>query len=520
MSAPDPALPTGLHLLFPGDAAYAQRYLTAARANGKPVHAWRSEAEIDAAVLASIGAPPKRLDRALGLAALAAPARAELLSKEALLTTAMRRAFPVLDQESIAAEDVTITAEPWGLAPLGSLYYARRTNFGQLVVVAGTIVVDAATGTLAYRVPSAALGLRPVLAVRTENAASLALASDGAGIDTLKSVLGVLQMVLFAVGPEGVLLAAGIGFLELLFGPSQKPVDLPKVINELVVQDFANHDVAVDLSQIVAISKWLSEQRASVISGQSSDTVKSKFADAYKDLYGYVVTEAGPQGRVFGALADLQGIRTSDPPWHVLGLPAFLLGASLRLLLMKIRLLFSTDATTFRSPETYEIVNTARDYLTYLNDTVAVIDKAFSDRLGGIGAVTQGDFVEVASGTMGSTAVSRHYAYIIDSAAATFPEQAVLVPTTGGASSGYEPNIVWYSVCYPKGCSSTGSCDDGDTGPVEVWRTAYIQGVTAQLDQKFATAQRRADIKTVQDMLNTVISTYAAAAPPVATTPR
>ena len=47
------------------------------------------------------------------------------------------------------------------------------------------------------------------------------------------------------------------------------------------------------------------------------------------------------------AISNLEeGTYTSDPPYSVVGLPAFLLGASLHLSFERTKLLFATDTTT------------------------------------------------------------------------------------------------------------------------------------------------------------------------------
>jgi hypothetical protein len=212
-------------------------------------------------------------------------------------------------------------------------------------------------------------------------------AAVGAGsLSVLTSAISVGQMVLFAFGPEGVIAAAGLQVLELCFGSDQnKPVNLPKVINDLVVQDFANDHVKTDLATIVGYASWLSEQNDQAISGRMPDKQQNIYADTLAQLKQYVVNACDPGSQLRTAISNLQnGDYTSDPPFCVLGLPAFLLGAFLHLAFERARLLLSNDATTFRSPLASNIARYASNYLDYLKNTLEIIDNDYGHRLNGV----------------------------------------------------------------------------------------------------------------------------------------
>jgi hypothetical protein len=496
----------GYQLLFPGAPGYARRYLATASGDGAgAVFSWERDGDLDRVVERAATAVVATADREAGLSQLPEQARSALLARERLFLSAMRTLFPPLLGEAIEDEHVSVLAEPCGAAPAGSLVYRRRTGEGTMIVVDETRTVDVRDGTVRY----SASRPRPVAAPANLAAGAAVPTAEAGGIDTVESALDIFKGLLGAFGPEGAVISAGISLLELIFGIGSG-VDLPKVINDLVVQDFANDHVKTDLTNMMSYSDWLSEAMSGTVSNKDADF------DALKQAWnGYVVNACDPGYPLLQAISNLEnGTYTSDPPYSVLGLPAFLFGTALHLTFERTKLLFSTDGKTFRSPQMSYIVNVAKDYLSHIDSTIAIIDAAFADRLNGI---SQPTYAVVTNGTAWRGGISYSQAgcvYVTDPAASTWPQQT-LIPTAdfSGHTYGYPNDTVWME-WMPTGCNAstdpTPLLKDGET-----WRANYVASLTSQLAVKYnATADRRADLATARDQLKTVIDKYSTAIPP------
>jgi hypothetical protein len=199
---------------------------------------------------------------------------------------------------------------------------------------------------------------------------------------------------------------------------------------------------------------------------------------------------ASPGSALQQAISNLEeGTYTSDPPYSVVGLPAFLLGPALHLTFERTKLLFSTDATTFQGPRLQYIVNVATDYLGHIDQALAAI-----------GGVTYSDY---------------HQVFIMDPACATFPTQPDVTPSpyTGHVYLG-PGDLVW------RQDMPTGRNASTDPAPLiaqgNTWRSQYVTAVTGQLATKYnASDQRRADIQSVRAALSNVITTYSTGLRPV-----
>jgi hypothetical protein len=336
--------------------------------------------------------------------------------------------------------------------------------------------------------------------------------SSAGALSILKSAISVSQMVLFAFGPGGVIAAAGLEVFGLCFGSDGgKPVNLPKTINDLVVQDFANDHVMTDLATIIGYTKWMAMQNPSAISAQMPDKEQKRYQDSLDELKGHVRETCGPGSHLLAAISNLQNAQyDSDPPYKLLGLPTLLLGAFLHLTFLKARLLLSTDATTFRSPQARELAGFASDYLDYLKARSDDFEKAYGHRLNGVSMLIQGDFIE----NVGDRRIKRHYVYITDSRAGEFPKRDIVWPSMGGPgwAGDYAKNIVWFNVCGSKGLFDPGSCDDGDIAPGKSWRQDYMAGLWKDLDEKYNYGPERIqEYATCAAELKKIVEAYGAA---------
>ncbi len=512
MDASEPTQPKGgYQLVFQAGADYARRYLADVRgAQGELLYGHWSPAELTEQVSARSGRAVPLVDRDAGLAAMATAGRAALLEREQLFIHAMRTLYPLLGGEKTTAESVTLLSDRFGTAPTGSPVYVRTTDLGGLTVVAATIHVDAATGVLDHLGSQPELAVPDTCAVDEAAPSATVLAADDGGMSAAKAGLSLAEGLLTAIGPEGAVVAAGLSLLEMLFGGDDRSL-LPEEINQLMQQDLANDHVVTDLSTIVTYSQWLSEAMRPADGTQPPADDHAAFENSKAAWSGYVSNACDPSSPLLQAISNLQnGTYTSDPPYAVIALPAFLFGATLHLTFERTKLLFLTDATTFKSEQMNYIINVATDYLGFIDSTLAVIDQAFANRLNGIGQPTYGTYSYGTASRVGMTYTDYNYVYILDPALGSFPQQSSAVPNGfGGHTYSMNSATVWFQDM-PTGCNAS-----TDPTPLEQagaeWRTTYVAQLNSQLEQKYnATADQRATIAATSAALHKAVDEFKA----------
>lgn len=513
MTNSDTAQPQGgYQLLFHTGADYARRYLAEVRgAQGDLLYGHWSAAVLAEQVVARTGRDVPLVDREAGLAAMAPSGRAALLEREQLFIDAMRTLYPLLDGELTTAESVTLLSDGFGTAPVGSPVYVRSTDLGGLTVVAATIRVDAATGVLNHAAAQPLFVASSACAADAVAPPPLSLgADDGGSLSAAQAGLSLAEGLLTAVGPEGEVVAAVLGLLELLFGGDDRSL-LPEEINQLVEQDLANDHVVTDLTTIVTYSQWLSDAMRPADGTQPPADDHVAFENAKAAWSDYVNTACDPSSPLLQAISNLQnGTYTSDPPYAVIALPAFLFGATLHLTFERTKLLFLTDATTFKAEQMNYIINVASDYLAFIDSTLATIDQAFADRLDGIGQPTYGTYSYGTASRTGMTYTDYNYVYILDPALNNFPQQSSAVPNGfGGHTYSMSSTTVWFEDM-PSGCNAS-----TDPAPLiangNQWRTTYVAQLNTQLEKKYnATADQRATIAATSAALHKTVDKFKA----------
>jgi hypothetical protein len=502
----------GYQLMFQAGADYARRYLAdVTGAQGELLYGHWSSAELTEQVVARTGRDVPLVDREAGLAAMAPSGRAALLEREQLFVHAMRTLYPLLDGEQATAESVTLLSDGFGTAPAGSPVYVRSTDLGGLTVVAATIHVDAATGVLDHVSVQPVFAASPACAGEDVPPSAVSLAAnDGGSLSAAKAGLSLAEGLLTAVGPEGEVVAAALGLLELLFGGDDRSM-LPVEINQLVEQDLANDHVVTDLSTIVTFSQWLSEAMRPADGTQPPAEDHAAFENAKPAWSDYVNTACDPSSPLLQAISNLQnGTYTSDPPYAVIALPAFLFGATLHLTFERTKLLFLTDATTFKAEQMNYIINVASDYLAFIDTTLAIINQAFADRLNAIGQPTYGTYSYGTASRTGMTYTDYNYVYVLDPALNSFPQQSSAVPNGfGGHTYSMSTATVWYQDM-PTGCNAS-----TDPAPLIAngaqWRDSYVAQLNTQLEQKYnATADQRAAIAATSAALHKAVDEFKA----------
>lgn len=150
------------------------------------------------------------------------------------------------------------------------------------------------------------------------------------------------------------------------------------------------------------------------------------------------------------------------------------------------------------------MANVAQDYLTYLNNTLAIIEGAFSDRLGAINQPAAGKYDDPPQGQwyQGGT---YYYVYVLDYNASKWPSHAVNTPSINVKPD----NIVWYESC------DTSPCGQDKINDGAAWRQSYINDLSSQLAQKYnASPDRLNDLHGAQALFQKVIDGYKQAVPP------
>jgi hypothetical protein len=286
------APPTVPQVLFPGQEAYARQWLQhATTSEGAPQFTWTDETHLDRIAGELSGPGPATVDEQAALAAMPTDVASKLKAKQRTVIPRLRDSYPSLGDEVLTADGVTALATPFGSAAAGSLVYRRETNLGTMLVIDPSHTVDVATGVLRVASPAGALPAAPERAVPAGDAALTVKPKVTAvidGISTVKSALSALEMVCFACGPQGIVVAAGLAVFGFVLGLGAKAnADLPKEINKLIVQDFANDHVKTDLATIVGYADWLSNQDPSAIAEPYSGSLK-KHQDALSQLKQYI----------------------------------------------------------------------------------------------------------------------------------------------------------------------------------------------------------------------------------------
>jgi hypothetical protein len=484
--------------------AYASRYLYTVQF-ASSVDMQVDEGARQALVKRAVGPRPATLDAEPGLQALP-PAQQRLLAqKQRSFLLFWQQIYPLLDGETLLAEQVTFTAEAWAGYPPHILFYERKTDQGELALVLPYVHIDPQTGQLYNQ--TAAYGALPEL-FSISNQAQLGSAADG--FDIMQSVLGMITWVGMGMGPEGMVLAAVAGIFEIIFSlfrPKGSNVDLPKVVHDILKRDLAEDHILKNVTTILTYINWLSQQNQVALQGTMSGLDPKKYQDAVADLKRYISDACNPSMPLLQAIGDLQrGNYPCDPSYQILSLAAFLLGASTHLLFEKCRILFLTDATTFRSPVTYELVNVAKDYLAHTQNVVAQIEGEFKKRLDGIHDPKR-MHVRDLSGRMYYV-----YLYITDDHADLYPEQETKTREDSLVEKYTNKNVVWSKDCESGGCCSDFNDPNSytcDMGAAAVWKAEYVARITSTLETKYNyPAERRADTHNVIAELEKVIRQF------------
>ncbi|MFF2374583.1 hypothetical protein ACFVUW_09395 [Streptomyces xiamenensis] len=289
-----------------------------------------------------------------------------------------RRSLPLLPNEELTHDRITALTDPWNGNPASSLVYHRLTDRGQLAVVAQGSRAETVIGKPAEteQRPCGSLAETP-----GDGPPPPAIASE---IDIVKQSLNTLGMISYACGPGGAIIGSAnlalATILNVLFPPQQ--INLVDAIDKVIKQDLANDHIQNNMTTLLTYTTWWSMQAKNAQTHKYTD----QQSQAYKDTLDHIKQEIdfaiGPNSSLQKAVTDLRtGEYQSTPEFQLIALPVFMLGASTHLAFLLGSVIYSTDATTVKSPKTVELVNYAKLYKKHVEDSVDIIQKRWDSRM-------------------------------------------------------------------------------------------------------------------------------------------
>ena len=225
-------------------------------------------------------------------------------------------------------------------------------------------------------------------------------------MDLIHGAAGLAEMVLFGV-KGGMAAGTVVGLADLLFGFAVDATDtssdsddkheldeiaagiarLPKELDDVVKADLVNQELTDALNHILTYSSWMASQGSLE---RRTDAHWKQHEGAWDDIEKYVVDALDPSSPLLQTISSLKNDAVlSQPPddFALQAFPVLTLGIGVHLLLVRARILLSTDATTFKSPFSVDMVNLAKDYLARVVWIDDHIHGCFKTRLDAISAV-------------------------------------------------------------------------------------------------------------------------------------
>ncbi|MFD0661099.1 hypothetical protein [Thermocatellispora tengchongensis] len=470
---------------------YASRYLGQARRNGIRVYRHSATRLREALELRCGPIPLIDLDQAEEwIAGLPEDNRERLRAERNAVVAAWRRAFPLLPGERIIRDGMTALADPWQGNDAHTLVYSRRTDLGELAVVAQGTHIDLDTGDYVWTHPASRATSRPSLS------AVEAFGVGGATVDMVEECISTFSTIMAACGPEGQVVGAVAlvlnTILKVAFPETQ--VNLPTVIDQIVKQDLAQHNIEQDMTRLLAYTAWMKHQAQDAIANHYDYQQGQEYDETLQNIKDTIEHALDPSNPLLQSISDLQyGKYPCEPEFQIMALPVFLQGVSIHLLFLQTAILLSNNATTFKTSRTESLVNTAKDYLQHLQTQLDTISSRYEHRM----ACRTSQIYDFSySECSGGMCTDEKVVYFIDLYGSEYPQRDT-IEMHGWA------NIAGWERC---GHAKGGGFDCPDMKPAQA---EYF----AQLDADFRThynfgAKRESDLREAMNMLQGIIDTY------------
>jgi hypothetical protein len=521
----------------PGQAAFAQRYVTEARREGAPIFRL-ADAAVSAEVARRLLVPmPAAEDAEAVFAHLDPESRAPLEAKRTPFQEAMDRHYPLLHDETVTERRVMLLKEDHHGAGPGTPVYVRRSNLGTLAVIPNFLRVNRQTGAHTRLIYTSG----PALA-RAAMAGVPAAQAQKKIHDSVHTAVSLLQMALFAVGPAGVVAATGVGILEAVFGNDQNEApSLPTQIDEIVQRDVITGEIHDRIVDVLGALQWYNDQS---VTFYNAAKLKKQFPTSIQNLKSDAEGYASPHGEIYHAIqhlehGDTQTTLGDQPEFDILALAGYILATAAYLLYLKVNLLLSEDNTTFHSPDIGYIVTESKRYLAHIQEVVGKIEKGRDDRLAGVSQVQQGFEDYSSAGAYGSCQYPA--VFFCDSKLNTPPKRTVAMTAAAraqndldagpdtlvkyrqvrGASvpdgdTAFRDSVVWYCLGPMANCTDKHpTSDPKDLAAAADARQKYISDLKDDIATYYNyDDDRKAKIKEAMDHLQDIIDKYQPAAPP------
>lgn len=345
-------------------ASYSHRYFSGEAVSANGDHSIRLDSSPDTPSDSPAAAPPPLIHLEAAGDRASAEQREYLDRRLPLALRAFRQRCPILPDEVLVEASMGALLEPWcGLAP-GTMTYVRKTNLGTVAFAIAGMTVDLKTGMTSYPQPTR----RP----RT-TALARSPEADKEGTEMMVSAaLTTAEFVGMAFPPYGLILAGGAAIIQMIFGKLMSggsKVSLAQTISDAVQKTVVNIGLQIDHAKIVTVYDWFTTNYEAAYVGNGIKKTDTEYVEFKINL-----------NQLIGPFDFRSTVNTlKEPAFSAKGLPLFLLGTNLLLLLEKVKLLIdSSDKKVVDTTAYTDLVSTLHNSIDHAN-TVAQKNKQTID---------------------------------------------------------------------------------------------------------------------------------------------
>ncbi|MDM9379651.1 hypothetical protein QUB80_02900 [Chlorogloeopsis sp. ULAP01] len=211
------------------------------------------------------------------------------------------------------------------------------------------------------------------------------LTSTASGSDTtiIDSALTMAQFAGFALGPEGLIVAGGAAILQTIFhsllSSEQKTIPIAEQLDKVLTSELTAEKIRESLASFKQTYAWFREYYENAWNEDLDDSAELKDFEANLNL------ALGPNSNFLFFITLLE-----DPEYDVVGFTAFLLGASLHIVLLKVDLIIKSSSRQVKNtPALQVLIDTLGEYVDQANNTNTKIQGEISKRIGQVTDVQQ-----------------------------------------------------------------------------------------------------------------------------------
>jgi hypothetical protein len=212
----------------------------------------------------------------------------------------------------------------------------------------------------------------------------------------------------FALGPEGLILSAGATILQqVLHSLSDGKQTLPEseIVASVLRDELTENGIQTALASFQTTYSWFQEYYIDKWADDTQSNTQAELDEFRANLSGAL----GPNSMFLTFLNLLQ-----ERSYISVGFSAFMLGAALHIVLLKIDLILkSTDRRVVDTPAINPLIDCLGRYADRANSAMTTIDSLIRDRLKQIGEVAEenGKYAFVDTGDVGQNPNGVRYEY-------------------------------------------------------------------------------------------------------------